>query len=116
MYDSLVFYRRPVDTRNEVQTTGHIWISRSLAVVAFGMFLVLTPRAWVDASGPTVTDEVPVNVLETPAECLWCDPAPSSEDCDGEGSADQPRMWLNPEQPINPLHTPCQKKAEDPSS
>src|SRR5690606_27633743 len=63
--------------RLEMQLLHHIVFSRALAAMVFCMFLVLTPRAWVE-TGDGVTEEVPVNVLEAPSDCLWCEPLPSA--------------------------------------
>jgi hypothetical protein len=88
----------------------HIMISRVLAVVTFAMFLVLTPRAWVEP-GTHDTEEVPVDVLEAPSDngCLWCDPKPAHECDDSEKSAPPPsrRPWLNPDESVVPIQAPC---------
>jgi hypothetical protein len=89
----------------------HIMISRVLAVVTFAMFLVLTPRAWVDPEMRGTTEEVPVDVLEAPSEndCLWCEPKPATDCDDSERTTSPPsrRPWLNPDESIVPLQAPC---------
>lgn len=89
-----------------MQLFHHIVFSRALAMVVFAMFLVLTPRAWVEAENG-VTEEVPVNVLEAPSDCLWCDPLPAEPCSDSpEDHAKRP-MWLNPDQAVGPVEMPC---------
>lgn len=95
----------------------HIMFSRALGVVVFCAFLILTPRAWVEPESHGATEEVPVNVLEAPSDCLWCDPVPSSE-CDEEqkAKAANARPWLNPDQSAMPLRAPCSDDETKPSS
>ncbi len=81
-----------------------IWARRFVAGLVFSMFLVLTPRAWVDAGQGHETEEVPVNSLEQPSDCLWCDPQPAGCDEDGRESAP---TWLNPDAPLPAPATPC---------
>lgn len=88
-------------------TLHHILFSRALAVVAFCAFLILTPRAWVEDSFSEV-DQVPVNVLDGPVDCLWCDTA-SSAPCD-DTETTQARPWLNPDDSAKPLQLPCSRK------
>lgn len=90
-----------------MSTLRHILFSRALGVVVFCAFLTLTPRAWVEPENRGATEEVPVNVLETPTGCLWCDPVPSSE-CDDQqkAKASPTRPWLNPDESAVPP-TPC---------
>ena len=94
----------------------HILFSRVLAVVAFGMFLVLTPRAWVEPESHGLAEEVPVDVLEQPSQCLWCDPLPAAKPCNDAPDAEpRRRMWLNPDEPIVlPLDVPCSEDAPAP--
>ncbi len=79
-----------------------------LGGVVFAMFLVLTPRAWVDAENSPTQDQIPVEALEQNSDCLWCEPAP--EDCE-EGdtaSAEDQEYWLNPDRPVPPSPAlPC---------
>lgn len=91
-----------------MQLFHHILFSRTLGVVAFCLFLVLTPRAWIEPERRGVTEEVPVDVLETPSDCLWCDPAPTTE-CDDDSIQAPPSTphWLNPDQSARPLEAPC---------
>ena len=87
----------------------HILFSRALGVVAFFAFLVLTPRAWVEPERYGATEEVPVDVLEAPSDCLWCDPAPSSNCTDDTNDrAASARPWLNPDESVMPLAVPCE--------
>lgn len=73
--------------------THHIHVSRALAFTIFMMALVLTPRAWVEPKADL--DLVPVETLDQPSQCLWCEPEP--EPC--REAADIP-VWLNPDQPV----------------
>lgn len=99
------------DERTFMPTAHHMWFSRALGVMTFGAFLVLTPRAWVEPEHRGATEEVPVQVLETPTGCLWCDPLPVSECDDEEEPATPPsaRPWLNPDESALPLELPCAK-------
>lgn len=103
-----------------MQILHHIVFSRVLAVVTFCMFLVLTPRAWVEAEQGAAPEEVPVNVLDAPAdgECLWCDPLPSAEPCsDKPQQHTKRRIWLNPDQPVvGPVDVPCYEPEDNPES
>lgn len=67
----------------------HIQLSRTIAFSLFAMALVLTPRAWVEPNASP--DMVPVEVLDQPARCLWCESAPTP--------CEDPRQpaWLNPD-------------------
>lgn len=96
------------DERMDMATLHHIMFSRALGVVVFCAFLILTPRAWVEPENRGATEEVPVDVLEAPSECLWCDPVPSSE-CDDSNKAKPTsvRPWLNPDESAMPLDKPC---------
>lgn len=98
-------------TRTDMYPFHHIMISRVLAVVTFGMFLVLTPRAWVEPELHGATEEVPVDVLEAPNnnDCLWCDPQPATG-CDDSEESTHPsrRPWLNPDEPVVPIQAPCE--------
>ena len=83
----------------------HIFTSRLVALAAFAMVLVLTPRAWVEES--TTQTVVPVQTLEPQEDnsyCLWCQ-TPSSETC--KETPSKPRTWLNPDQPVGSLDLPC---------
>lgn len=82
----------------------HIWTSRLLAAVVFTMVLVLTPRAWIDPASRGATEEVPVQTLEEPANCLWCDTPPAA-DCDDAARPSQ--IWLNPDEPLPRVDAPC---------
>lgn len=101
-----------------MQVFHHILFSRALAVMTFCMFLVLTPRAWVEPENRGATEEVPVDVLEAPSDCLWCEPAPSAEPCsDSPDNQKQTRrrMWLNPDEPIVvPIDAPCREQTSGP--
>lgn len=70
----------------------HILLSRTIALSLFAMALVLTPRAWVEPSSST--EMVPVETLDQPSKCLWCEPAATP--CPSQS---QP-AWLNPDQPV----------------
>ena len=102
-------------------TTHHIWFSRTLAGVAFAMFLVLTPKVWIDtASSSNAAEEVPVQTLEPDSEfCLWCEPATPPPSC-SDSDAQTQKLWLNPDAVVNPLDlAPCVEKLvedNDPSS
>jgi len=88
----------------------HILISRLLAGVAFGMFLILTPRVWIDTRSSDATEEIPVQMLEQPGECLWCNKPPAN--CD-EKKTKTRRMWLNPDEPLPVDDTPCTEDQAD---
>ncbi len=83
-----------------MQMLHHIMFSRVLAVMTFCMFLVLTPRAWVEPQSHGATQEVPVNVLEPTNDCLWCDPTPAEQPCSDSPSDTTRQIWLNPDQPL----------------
>ena len=106
------------DERKDMATLHHIMFSRALGVVVFCAFLILTPRAWIEPERHGATEEVPVDVLETPSDCLWCDPAPSSECDDSKQRAKAPSAnpWLNPDGSALPLETPCSDDKPTPSS
>lgn len=104
-----------------MNTALHIWISRSIAVGLFAMVLILTPRAWVEPTSDT--ESVPVQTLE-PANhdyCFWCEQPASSSCPDSNNSSERssretpktktktnPRIWLNPDDPIRPVDLrPC---------
>lgn len=100
-----------------MRTLHHILISRTLGMVSFALFLVLTPRAWVEPDSHGATQEVPVQALEQPSDCLWCEPAPTTK-CD-EGHAEAPqsaRPWLNPDEVVVPLEAPCPDDQTSPHS
>lgn len=100
-----------------MQLLHHIMFSRALAVVTFCMFLVLTPRAWVESGAASgATEEVPVDVLEQPSQCLWCDPLPAAKPCsDAPDAQPKRRMWLNPDEPlVVPTDVPCSEEAPAP--
>ena len=86
----------------------HIHLSRAIAGTAFAMALVLTPRAWVEPQASP--DLVPVEVLDQPAKCLWCEP--ELQPC---LQAEEAPAWLNPEQPIQARDCKESKDAKDPS-
>lgn len=101
-----------------MSTLHHIMFSRALGVMVFCAFLILTPRAWVEPENRGATEEVPVDVLEQPSDCLWCDPAPSSEDCDDKQKARATSIqpWLNPDESAMPLSPPCSENVEPTTS
>lgn len=99
------------DERMDMSTSNHMLFSRMLGAMVFCAFLILTPRAWVEPDHHAATEEVPVNVLETPSGCLWCDPAPAADCDDEQGSkATSARPWLNPDESPMPL-APCKSAA-----
>lgn len=94
-----------------------IWARRFFASLVFAMFLVLTPRAWVDAEQGSSNEEVPVQTLEQPSDCLWC-PKPASQpvNCDEEDAPTRDDMWLNPDVPLEaPGSSPCIDTADRPT-
>lgn len=82
------------------------------------MVFILTPRAWVEPAADS--DTVPVQTLD-PANndyCFWCE-QPASTSCPNSDSSERssretpktktnPRIWLNPDDPIRPVDLrPC---------
>jgi hypothetical protein len=64
-----------------------------LAAMAFSVAFFLTPRVWVEPNAEVPSDRtVPVDTLEQPDSCLWCDEPPTQ--C-GDDSDDE--LWLNPD-------------------
>lgn len=90
-----------------------------LTTMVFAMTLVLTPRAFVDASYSAADSEVPVDVLEQPDQCLWCtppQPAAQSDkqepDCD-KNTHEQP-LWLHPDHVLpQESSSPCGNDAQE---
>ncbi|RAL21557.1 hypothetical protein DL240_11915 [Lujinxingia litoralis] len=76
----------------------HITLKYFFSAIAFTMALLLTPRALVDnATGAHVDgQEIPVQLLERPEDCLWCTPPPTYDSCESDDIASQ--HWLNPDQ------------------
>lgn len=96
-------------------TLHHILFSRVLGVMVFCAFLVLTPRAWVEStfsSDGTQAEQVPINVLDGPTDCLWCPPNDAVGECDDADTEAAPaRPWLNPDDSAKPLQLlPCTRK------
>merc|ERR1711974_221183 len=87
-----------VSRRRNMNIKHAIWARRIVAGLVFSMFLVLTPRAWVDSGEGHQVDEVPVNSLEQPSDCLWCEPQPAN--CNDENSREGSPTWLNPDAPL----------------
>ncbi len=72
----------------------------ALVAMAFTMTFFLTPRAWVEGTEAPTHEQVPVDALEDPESCLWCDePRSTSSEC---GSDDDDQLWLNPDQVADP--------------
>lgn len=65
--------------------------------MAFAMAFFLTPRVWVENAGTPSSEEIPVDALEQPDSCLWCDDPGTVPGCDGR--SDHERLWLNPDDP-----------------
>jgi hypothetical protein len=91
-----------------------------LAGTVFWMALVLTPRALVENSRVTAqTDQVPVRLLDSGEDCIWCEPYPNIEPvrCTDAPNSDKP-MWLNPDEPIEAQPSaPCiEKDGESPTA
>ena len=86
----------------------------------FWMVLVLTPRVWVEHSPLSAeSEQVPVRLLDSGDDCIWCDTYPSIEPvrCDDE-PADKP-MWLNPDDALDAQPwAPCldEKDTERPTA
>lgn len=63
-----------------------------LAGMAFTMMFFLTPRSgWISgAQAPSASapEQVPIDQLEDPGSCLWCDDVQTTESC-----ADGDAMW-----------------------
>lgn len=70
-----------------------------LVAMAFTMTFFLTPRAWVAGNESATHEQVPVDALEDPGDCLWCDQARSAP---AECSDDENQLWLNPDQVSEP--------------
>lgn len=93
-----------------------------LTLMVFAMTLVLTPRAFVDASYSAADSEVPVDMLEQPDQCLWCtphQPAAQSDrqepDCE-KATNDQP-LWLHPDHVLpQESSSPCGNDDQEQSS
>lgn len=87
-----------------------------LAGTIFWMALVLTPRAWVESPQVNAqSEQVPVRLLDSAEECIWCDPYPALEPvrCADSPQADAP-LWLNPDEAIEaPAGAPCTDKDDD---
>ena len=68
-----------------------------LAAMAFSMAFFLTPRVWVESTEAPSAGQIPVDALEQPDSCLWCDePATRCGDDDDE------TLWLNPDNVSDP--------------
>lgn len=90
------------------------------AGTVFWMALVLTPRAFVqDSYLSAQQDEVPVRLLDSGNDCIWCENTPAIEPvrCSEDSNSDT-TIWLNPDEPIEAQpSTPCIKKdGESPSA
>lgn len=70
-----------------------------LVAMAFTMTFFLTPRAWVSGDESATHNRVPVDALEEPGDCLWCDKARANS---AECSDDEDELWLNPDQVSDP--------------
>lgn len=79
----------------------------------FWMALVLTPRALVDDVHTQESAEVPVQLLDQPDDCLWCEPYPAAEpaNCADEDEQRKP-VWLNPDDLPQQESTPCLDKQD----
>lgn len=93
-----------------------------LTTMVFAMTLVLTPRAFVDASYSAAGSEVPVDMLEQPDQCLWCTPHQPAAQSDRQESDcekttnDQP-LWLHPDHVLpQKSSSPCEDDDQDQSS
>jgi len=90
------------------------------AGTVFWMALVLTPRAFVEESQLSAqSDEIPVRLLDSGTDCIWCEPNPAIEPvrCSDDTNTDK-TIWLNPDEPIEAQPSaPCiQKDGENPSA
>ena len=61
----------------------------ALAFVVFAMALLLTPRALLDVAAPADSHEIPIDMLDSSDDCLWCSqmpevPSSKNDDCDEE--------------------------------
>ena len=97
--------------------SSHMYYSKVLAALAFGMAFLLTPRAMVESSPASGQDTIPVQTLETSGDCLWCQPDVQPVRCDSveEDSEPEQELWLNPDAPpsIKPCVPTPQEEVED---
>ena len=76
-----------------------------LASMAFTMAFFLTPRFWVENAEAPSSRQVPIDALEQPNSCLWCDEPVSRPRCDDPD--DENSVWLNPDSVRNNADEPC---------
>lgn len=85
------------------------WTRFALGAIAFAMALLLTPRAFLDVGDRADSYEVPVDMLDSSDDCLWCTPSTEfdvQQECDDPDGTE--RHWLNADE-VRPedLNSPC---------
>ena len=81
--------------------------------MAFTMAFFLTPRVWVESTQTTSSEEIPVNALEEPNSCLWCDePSAVPGNCPEESDE---TLWLNPDS-TQKFHGDCDDQGTGPNA
>ena len=66
-----------------------------LASMAFTMAFFLTPKIWVESDAAPSSRQVPVDALEQPNSCLWCNEPVNQPHCNDPDDSDE--VWLNPD-------------------
>lgn len=79
-----------------------------LASMAFTMAFFLTPRVWVENAELPSSQQVPVDALEQPNSCLWCDDPISRPGCEDPDESED--VWLNPDSLRNRGDEQCDEK------
>lgn len=85
------------------------------AGTVFWMALVLTPRAWVEHSPISAeSEQVPVHLLDSGDDCIWCDPYPAIEPVRCTDDPGDKPMWLNPDDGVGASPSvPCLDEKDD---
>lgn len=95
------------------------WLRYSFGIMAFVMALLLTPRVLLDGTEYADSHEIPVNLLDSSDECLWCDTSTQWEPARCDDDTEEDHHILHPDSiHIDGLYAPCRNDLtmEDPST